>query len=211
MALGLSVLTSGCDVAEPTATVSVYLQSAAAPLVNSAAAQSDKPMQVGALRVRIARLQLHVDPAGGATSRPASDKSYDRDDLWHTGGIGRTLDLSQLGADGEPLLLATVDVPEGQLDQLRLTVDLAGEQSVTVDGKGCKLELAAMPKITTTERAFKVSEPFGALGLFRNLDHEVVLAIDPAQSLIAYQGCWALKPVMRVSALRVSGKSLAVK
>ncbi len=165
-----------------------------------------------ALQVRVARVELHVVDREGAgdSSLPYFDSSYERDAVWCPGAVDKPMAWTGVTGEDGAVESGTIMVPEGRLNQVRVTVDLADAHSLTVDNQACELVLGAVNKVTATERYFKIAEPFRGVDVYRNTRTELLLALDPAASLVQTKNCWGLDPYLRIARLWRNNQELAV-
>jgi hypothetical protein len=113
-------------------------------------------------------------------------------------GPAQTYDLLRL-QNGLTELVGDLALPEGKITQIRLFIDEAGPNTVTLkDGRVCPLDLKDVDKT-----GIKITHPFKALPIREGRTLEVVLDFDLKESVDMTAPCvYQLKPVIKIKSVK---------
>jgi hypothetical protein len=135
------------------------------------------------------------DRDGGSIKK---DDDGDGDGHWvRVTGAPLTYDLLRL-QNGISELIGEIDLPDGKITQLRLFIDEAGPNNVTLkSGQICALDLGGVDK-----KGIKINHPFKAMELKGGKRIEVVIDLDVKESVEQDGPCvYRLKPVIKIKSV----------
>jgi hypothetical protein len=143
------------------------------------------------------------DRDGGATKKEddgdaKKDDDGEGDGHWvRVSGAPLTYDLLRL-QNGVSELIGEIALPDGKITQLRLFIDEAGPNNVTLkNGQVCALDLGGVDK-----KGIKINHPFKALELKGGKRVEVVIDLDVKESVEQAGACaYSLKPVIKIKSV----------
>lgn len=181
-------LVAGCASYDPRSSLQIHLTSKAVAGID-------------AVQLHVREVQVHL-AAETTASASATDPAIDGDGAWHSLAVGRNVAL--LGADGVGRGLGGLRLPEGWIDQVRVT--LAAPASAEAKGKTCALDLAALPA-----KGVKVSQPFRPFAVRHALEHAIWLDLRLDTALSKSGACWALAPQLEVARFTTGGKDVSVQ
>lgn len=171
---------------------------------------TDAPPDVAALdkvEVTLSSVSVHVaqdDAADDGTADQGSGKDTVEDDGADSGWVtvtdrGGTFDLLALQND-VTAPIGEVEIPAGKITQIRLHIDEAGRNVVTLkDGTECPMDLSKVNK-----NGIKINHPFKALEPSQDGTLHVVVDFDLKESVDQAGDCsFKLNPVIKIKKTEV--------
>lgn len=192
-ALALAVGTAACADYDPRSTLQVYLS-------------ATPHAEVDGLQLRVTQVEVHV-VAEAKLSAAASDTSIDDDAAWHTLAVDQTVELGEVAKVGGAATgrdLGTLRLPEGWIDQLRVSV--ASPMQALSGAKRCALLVSKLPKA-----GIKVSQAFRPFAVHHQLTHAIWLNLRLDKGLTKSGDCWSLGPQLEVLRFTTGGKDVSVQ
>ena len=155
----------------------------------------DDPADYDAVFVEVVGFDYQLD----TVSNDASDSTSEEDAYWVSVSITpEVYDLLQLN-NGTEALLADLDLPAGEIDQVR--VFLGNNNAVVVNGDTIDLKT---PSGQTSGLKLKINETIKA-----GADYKLLLDFDAAKSVVAKgNGGYNLKPVINATLIDIKNDSL---
>lgn len=186
--LGLVGLGLGCDSGGGTSTATLSVMDAPPPGVTS-------------VRVFVASMAVHVDDKAKTSSEDADDGSK----KWRVLTVGREVDLVlHQGADAAEVL-GQLELPEGKITQVRLTLDTEEPHTATVNGVDCELDLSKVPV-----QGIKIDHVFKAFDSRAGAAIEVLVDFDLEASMKEKDGCFQLEPHLKLHKVKIDGEDAEI-
>jgi hypothetical protein len=150
--------------------------------------------------VTLAKIEAHLAGQGGH-DHDGGMKAKDDDGHggWHTLiPVQRSYDLLKLQNDVTEAL-GELELPEGKITQIRLFIDPAGPNVITLkSGQACPLDLHAVD-----HGGVKINHPFKALSIQDGRRVEAVIDFDLKESVERDGHClYRLKPVIKLKSVK---------
>jgi len=204
-AAGLALVSCTNEQADPVGTSALALSLTAAPV----GPLIPVPPEVSAARVAHVYLTIQEVDVHVATTPTIVPLDHGVDEDTDVGGrwiatdlrTPRTIDLMTLQGGVAAALDPVVSLPAGQITQIRLVLDRAGDhQVVLTDGTRCTLDLSQVPST-----GVKIANPFPPVQVGDGTPVRIVVAVDLEHSLSVTGMCsYRLDPVINIYTVEYS-------
>jgi hypothetical protein len=159
------------------------------------------PAGVTAVELFIATADVHVDDKDKDKSKEASDASIDNDGKWQTLEVNRSIDLMQHEGESAADVLGQLELPEGKVTQIRLTLDTSQPNTATYNGSPCDLDLSRVDA-----QSLKINHAFKALDTDEGDEQKFYVHVDLEKSLTAQGNCFRLEPKIQLTKVKIDGE-----
>lgn len=154
----------------------------------------------------IHRVELHVTTTDGDSDVIAATNALiDDDGAWHSGSVTTSVDLLSHTEASQAARLASVRVPPGKINQIRIFLTPGQPATLSTPSGSCAVDLSTIPS-----GGIKVTGPWRALDTFRGVSHKGILKLDLQESLNKLGDCYKLTPALSVEQWKTDGKTVVV-